>query len=83
MTLSSLFRKKKVAAFKTISVLRLQPQDLCYYDHFSEPFEVSDVGLTQRSVFYVEIRHLRTGKTHLFTDDYPVKVSETIFQQRN
>ncbi len=78
----SIFKKNTVAQLNKIDVMKLQPNDLCYYDKFKDPFVVSEVATTSRGVFYVEISNPKTKRTFVFTDFYPVAVAPDIFQKR-
>lgn len=78
----SIFKKNTTSQLKKIDVMKLQPNDECFYDKFKDPFVVSEVATTNRGVFYVEISNLRTKRTFVFTDFYPVTVSSDIFHKR-
>ncbi len=78
----SIFKKNTVAQLNEIDVMKLQPNDLCYYDKFKSPFIVSEVATTTRGVFYVEISNPRTKRTFVFTDFYPVAVTPDIYKKR-
>lgn len=78
----SIFSRSPISQLRKIDVMKLQPNDVCYYDKFKDPFVVSEVATTSRGVFYVEISNPRTKRTFVFTDFYPVAVSPDIFQIR-
>lgn len=74
MNLNLFSKKKPSIRTKEVNVLSLQPDDLCYYGSYQSPFKVTDKGTTNRGVEYIEIKHLRSGKSHLFTDKYVVRI---------
>jgi|GEM_PF-2310865 hypothetical protein len=82
MAFYSIFKNSVRQDLKKIDILKLQPNDVCYYEKFKEPFIVSEVATTGRGVFYVEITHTKTKRTFVFTDFYPVMVASDIFQNR-
>jgi hypothetical protein len=75
--LSSIFKKKPSAAKRKVNVMSLQLNDWCYYDNHKDPFMVTESGQTSRGVFFVEIKNLKSGKTHIFTDYFPVMIDES------
>lgn len=74
--LSSIFKKKVSIVRKKVNVLSLKLNDMCYYNNHKEPFLVTETGQTKRGVFFVEIKNLKSGRSHIFTDYYPVLVEE-------
>ncbi len=61
---------------KRVNILDLEKDAICYYGEEKTPFRVVERGMTNRGVFFVEIRSLKSGKAHLFIDQYYVSVDE-------
>jgi hypothetical protein len=74
--LSTIFTKKKGLNKKKVNILGLQINDLCYYNNHKDPFKVTETGFTNRGVFFVEIQNIKSGKSHIFTDSFPVLVDD-------
>jgi hypothetical protein len=70
--LGTIFKKKNQKM--GVNILELKTGDICYYNQSKEPYKVTETGVTPRGVFYVEIQHLKSGKSHIFTDNYTVWV---------
>ncbi len=83
MAFYSIFKNSTRQTLQKIDVLKLQPNDVCYYEKFKEPFTVTEVATTGRGVFYVEIAHSKTKRTFVFTDFYPVLVFDDTFRIRH
>lgn len=63
---------KKTPTKRQVNVLELKQNDICYYNNHKAPFKVIEKGITIRGVSFVEIKNIKSGNTHIFTDNYKV-----------